>query len=58
MDILTNYRNRIIELAEELNHCVGEYNRLILKEKTEKKTNAVKYKEKEKRKSCQKESYR
>ena len=55
MDILTNYRNRIVELAEELNHCVGQYNRLILKEKTEKKTNTVKYKEKEKRKSCQKE---
>ena len=55
LDILTNYRNRITELSEELNHCVTEYNKLILKEENEKKTNTVKYKEKEKRKSSQKE---
>ena len=54
MDILTNYRNRITELTDELHHYVHEYDR-ILKEKTEKKTNTVKYKEKEKRKSSQKE---
>ena len=54
MDIQTNYENKIKELSDELIHCIEQYN-IILKEKTEKKTNTVKYKEKEKRKSCQKE---
>ena len=51
LDILTNYRNRITELSEELNHCVTEYNKLILKEENEKKTNTVKFKEKKRRKA-------
>ena len=51
MDILTNYRNKITELTDELHHYVHEYNSLLSKEKTEKKTNTVKYKEKEKRKN-------
>ena len=54
MDILTNYRNRIVELAEELNYCVGEYNRLILKRKRTEEKNTVNIKKKEKEKSHQK----
>lgn len=55
VDILTNYRSRITELSEELNHCVTEYNKLIEKEENQNKTNAVKFKEKKRRKSPQKE---
>lgn len=36
MDILTNYRNRITELTDELHHYVHEYNRLLLKEENRK----------------------
>ena len=31
MDILTNYRNKIKSLSEELIHCIEQYN-IILKE--------------------------
>ena len=54
MDMLTHYRARITELTNELHHYVEQYN-IILKEENEKKTNTVKYKEKKRRKSPQKE---
>ena len=54
MDKLTNYRNRIKELTDELHHYVHEYEKLILKEEKQKKT-SCQYKEEKRRKSYQKE---
>ena len=47
MDKLTNYRNRIKELTDELYHYVNEYDRLILKEEKRKEEHNELRKEKE-----------
>ena len=53
MDILTNYRNKIESLSEELIHCIEQYN-IILKEEKQKET-SWQFKKEKRRKSPQKE---
>ena len=54
MDKLTNYRNKIKELTDELHHYVNEYDRLVSKKKQNRRKEVGNVKKKEKEKSCQK----
>lgn len=54
IDIETSYLNRIIELSDELNHYVHQYNSLVLKRKTKEENNAVNINKKEKEKAPKK----
>lgn len=55
MNKLDNYRRMIRELSDELNHCIEQYNSLILKEERSEKNNPMNIEEEERRKSPQKE---
>lgn len=55
MDILTNYRDKITELTNELHHYVHQYN-IILKERKQEQKNTVNINKRKERKSPQKDT--